>query len=224
MAEGERISGSRSETSPRRGCFFWGCATAFLIFGVVGGAVALGFYKLISGLKEFSSPEAMELPVEKTTQAAYERAHERIEKITRSDQAPPEGEVVITPDDLNALIARDPAARNGKLPGRVRVRGEGEHLLVDLSWPLDELEFPEFTGLPGRYLNGTLRLGVRAEEGRIQINLVDGTFPDGKKLSEGVVALVNQAVAKLLNRHAKGLAEQQIESLKVKDGSIYVKR
>ena len=210
---GEEIPGLR-ETPRGRGCLFWGCVTLILITVVVGGCIALALLWFYTDLRDFSSAEPVAVPVVESSDEEYEEARKKIETLARQEASRLPGEFVITTDDLNALIARDEAARDQKLAGRLHVRGEGDSLLVDVSWPLDD-----FLWLSDRHFNGTLRVALELMHGEVKVTVTEGTSTEGKKLSKTLRESAGQVLTERLNGAFADFIDG-VGSLEVQDGRI----
>ncbi len=98
---------------PRRGCFFYGCLVALVLF-VAGGIAAWflvrhGLDMLVETVEEHTDTEPMPLPESTMSEAEYRQLERRLAEFGAALDA---GEVppplVLTGDDLNALIAHEP--------------------------------------------------------------------------------------------------------------------
>lgn len=176
-----------NESNPpkKRGCFFFGCLG--LVAAVLLGIVILGgtywFLKKQSSrwIEEYT--ETTPALVEKLE---YSREQMKVlqGRLANFKQALDKGddstELVLTADDLNALISDEAKAR-----GRLFVRIEEERITGDVSWPLENIGPLK---LQGRYLNGTATFKAALENGvldvRVQEVLVKAKPLPGVLLSE----------------------------------------
>src|SRR6266404_9948932 len=149
----------------QRGCFFYGCVTALVILlfmGIAGFfAVRYALNKFVALAEQYTEATAMTLPKVQMSPADYEQLQKRVSAFkdalnARRAIAP----LVLTADDINALIGNDPAW-NG-LNGKVYVSIEGDRIRGRVSIPLREFagRVPGLSRLKGRYLNGSGGLSV----------------------------------------------------------------
>lgn len=221
MSEDRKSRRALSEApQSRRGCLFWGSIAFLIVASVAIGAVGLGFLVYIRPLRDFSSSEPLDEERMRIPEPSSDELHEARETIDRLQKEPaaPEREIVrITTRQLNALIAGTPEARDHGLPGHIRfLPGEGDSLLVDVSWPLDA-----FPGLSERYFSGRIRVGLEfhAKRKEVSVRVVEGTSRDGKKLVERFRRPAGKLLTTYLNE-ALGASLERLEDLEVEDGTI----
>jgi len=155
-----------TESQPkRRGCLFYGCLTGIVCVLAILGAFFLGLYKLKQMLNNYTDAQPIALPTVQMAAGQLEDLEQRVANFgatleTNGAAAP----LVLTGDDLNALIAHTAPLQSFK--GRAYLTVHGDRLEGQVSWPLAELGLPIFHG---RYLNGTARFTLNLEHGRLQI-------------------------------------------------------
>jgi len=126
----------------------------------------------------------------------------------------------LSAEDLNALIARDPAMR-----GRVALAIEGDQLRGHLSFPLEELGLPTLIlgGLKGRYLNGTARFTPELEgDGKIRAR-IDELIVKGQAVPEDFVEQLREADISFDLAHddpARQEFLQRLERIEIRDGHL----
>jgi hypothetical protein len=130
------------------GCFLGGCLAAFLVFALflaVGGYFAYGWAK--DQVVKYTSETPLELPSSDVSEEEVEAISAKLEEFQEQfEQGESPQEFVITVDEINALIAKNP-----ELKGRVYVSIVDENLKADVSFPVDELP-----GGKGRFFNGSM--------------------------------------------------------------------
>ncbi len=211
-----------------RSCLLYGCLTlVVLMIAVVVGTFFLGRYainRLANFVEQYTetSPLAMErveMPAEEY--ASLETRLKDFQTALKDGRriAP----LVLTGPELNALIGRHPDLEAWK--DRLHVELEGTQVKGQVSLPLDELaRIPGFSRLAGRYLNGTALLGVRLENGRLDVR-VDSLEVKGEPLPDEVLSQLRlHNLAQDLEKN-KQLSETlgQLRSIEVADGEVTIK-
>jgi hypothetical protein len=136
---------------PRRGCFFYGCITSLVLLVIVLGALLVGLHYVKKMVNSFTETKPMELPTVQMSQAEVDRVKQRFEAFQQTvREQSATNPLVLTADDINALIAG--SAELQSLKGKFYVRLEGDHLKGEVSMPLQEVGLRMFKG---RYLNGS---------------------------------------------------------------------
>ena len=98
---------------------------------------------------------------------------------TALEEGKPTEPLVLTSDEINALIE----ARTAELKGKVYVTIEGDKLKGQVSIPLSD--FPSFGLTRGRYLNGEAEFKVSLQDGILLVTL-DSIEVNGKHRPGGV--------------------------------------
>src|SRR6266542_3034219 len=140
-------------TAKGRGCFFYGCTAAIVIMVFMGIAGFLVFRyavnKFVAFAEQYTENKPMTLPQVQLSSTDYQQLDQRVGAFTdalsaRKASAP----LVLTGDEINALIANHPAWK--QLKGRVFVAIEGDRIKGRVSIPIDELaKFPGLSRLKG---------------------------------------------------------------------------
>lgn len=123
--------------------------------------------------------------------------------------------VELTADEINTLIAR--SGQSG-LQGRAFVHIQGDRLMADAAIPLNSL--PGFTG---RWLNGTVTLDARLENGRLVVHPVR-VVVRGKELPSAIMKKLrtkNLADRAYADPNARRLLER-LEEFDVRDGRVVI--
>ena len=217
-----KFSPEYDDSSPRqRGCFFYGCVIASVLTVLMIIALAvLAFFAtrwFSRFVEDWTSPAPMELPRVQLDDQERKDVRERVDAFRKAiDAGTASDPLVLTSDDLNALIEENP-----KLRGRLVTRVEGDKLKGQISFPLEGLGIAMFKG---RYLNGEAELKASLRDGILVVTLqtleVNGKQPPERFLSE----LRNQNLAKDAYDNPKNAEMlRRIESLEIKDGKIILK-
>lgn len=246
--------GGSRRSSAGRGCLFWSLITLLLIALVIGGSGGLAYYLLLRALRDFSSDEALAIPVVEPTPAELRAAREKMERLealvetrehaaekeksgdstgangasdasdadTSGSEPEPEEAIVLDPREINTLIAGSDELRRHKVSERFRVvRGEGDRLFVEVSWPFAEI--PGLEDFEGRYFNGAFAVGLDFEDGELAVRIEDGTSPEGKELSSTIEKSVSEILSRSMNRRL-GEALEEVETVEIREGKLRVVR
>ena len=201
----------------KRGCFFYGCLTV-LIIAVVGGVVAFFAVRhaIRSLVTEYTDVKPIALPEVNLTQAQQDALKAKIEAFKAAlDGKGPAQPLVLSPDEINSLIAQDAA-----LKGRAHIAIDNDQLKATVSVPLDKLSLP---GTGGRYLNGTATLHAVILNGQLFVT-AQSLEVNGKPLPEQFMAGLRQKnLAEDAARDPKNAAAlAKIERLELKDGQAII--
>jgi hypothetical protein len=151
---------------PRRGCFFYGCITGLVLLVLLLVALLLGIHygmKKVSVLvNEYTDTTPMTLPTVQMAQADIDKLKQRwqaFEEAVRTQR--PVAPLVLTADEINALIASGPDKQLMK--GKFYVRLDENRVKAELSLPLQGLL--TWKMVKGRYLNGSGTFNVSLQNG-----------------------------------------------------------
>lgn len=210
-----------------RGCFFYGCLGALLIavvglvlVGIVGVYLARFSSRLID---EYTATSPEPVPVVELPKAEVEAIEGRVQAFQDAAGAGQASTLVLSAQDLNALIAEDPNLR-----GRLAVEIEGNQLQGRLSFPLEELGLPGFLfgGLKGRYLNGSARMTpTLVSSGKLAVR-IDELTVKGQPVSEEFLKALREGKAVIEFdfdefKDKDGIL-RRIEAIEVRDGNLYL--
>jgi hypothetical protein len=217
-----KFSPEQYEAPPRqRGCFFYGCiiasVLAVLMLILLGIAIYVGYRFLAQQIDQYTSTSPIELPKLEMPAEQRQAVKERFESFKKAvDDGTPIEPLVLTSDDLNALISE-----NEDLKGTIYVTVDGDEVKGKVSWPLDKLGIGM---VRGRYLNGEADLKASLQNGVLIVTL-DSIEVNGKKPPEEFLqSLRQQNLAKDMYKDEKNAAMiRKFESLEIKDGKITIK-
>jgi hypothetical protein len=217
-----KFSPEPPQVMPRqRGCFFYGCIIASilaLLFVILMAVIAFFGYRMLSkAIDEYTSTTPRDLPKIDIPPEQLKTLKERVEGFRKAaENGTPTEPLVLTSDDLNALIQENP-----DLKGVVYIKLEKDEVKGQVSLPLDKLNFGL---LRGRYLNGEADFKASLSDG-VLIVTIESLEVNGQKLPEQFISeLRKQNVAKDFYKDEKASETiRKLESLEIKDGKIILK-
>ena len=124
----------------QRGCFFYGCIIASVLAVLAGDSRGHPrLRRLTAGLgqmvNEYTATAPEQLPTVEMPAEKRQELKDRVEAFRKAVEAGTAIEpLVLTSDDLNALIEKNP-----ELKGTVYVKVEGDQVKGRVSFPLDKL-------------------------------------------------------------------------------------
>jgi hypothetical protein len=207
---------------PRQhGCFFYGCIIASILALLIVVLIAVigyfGYRFLGQMVEQYTSTAPLELPKVEMPVDQREKLKERVAAFRKAvNEGTPTEPLVLTSDDLNALIEEEP-----DLKGKIHVKIDGEELKGQVSIPLEKLGLPM---LRGRYLNGEADLKASLSEGVLIVTL-DSIEVNGKRVPENVMeGIRKENLAKDAYKDEKSAEMmRKVEKLEIKDGKITLK-
>jgi len=202
-----------------RGCLFWGGIIAGALLLMVCLAMFIG-YRFAKGLvNEFTDAEPMALPTVNMSAEEVSRLRNRVSEFSRAvDENRPVQPLVVTTDEINALIATEPDA--AQFRNHVYVMIEGDQVKGQVSIPAERFGFKP---LRGRYLNATATLNVSLADGLLRVN-ADALTVKGKPLPDSFMQHVRvENFAQEFNQDPKYKpALDKLETIQVKDGKLII--
>jgi hypothetical protein len=207
---------SPGEPPKSRGCFFYGCLT-LVIVGVLGlllliaGIVTLGYFAN-RALDQYTDTAPATIPVVNLPDDEQKALEERWKAFRKAVEDGQEAEIVLTADEANALIQREPAAK-----GKVHITIKDDQVTGHVSVPID-------LPLKGRrYFNGSGTITAEMEGDRIDIRLRDlevkgQRLPPEAKAQIGGENLVDEFVKNPENRKLL----HKLKRIEVKDNKIHL--
>jgi hypothetical protein len=211
-----------------RSCLLYGCLTlVVLMIAVAVGTFFLGRYainRLANFVEQYTETSPMAMERVEMPEEEYASLETRLKDFqTALKDGRRIAPLVLTGRELNVLIARHPEL--GAWRDRLHVELEGTQVKGQVSLPLDELaRIPGFSRLAGRYLNGAALLGVRLENGRLDVR-VDSLEVKGQPLPDEVLSQLRlHNLAQDLEKNEQ-LSETlgQLRSIEVADGEVTIK-
>ena len=208
------------EIKKRRGCFFYGCLSVVVLLFIVGIMALLLINYARNLINTYTDTSPMAMPGVEMPAADYAALEKRVETFKENlDQQKAVSPLVLSGEEINALIAHQPDTKG--LKDRFHIAIEGDKIKGQVSIPLGELRLP-FT--KGRYLNGAAAFKASLQNGILMVT-AESIEVKGKPLPETFMSEVRKEnLAKDASRNPKHAeALRKIESLEVKDGKIIIK-
>jgi hypothetical protein len=217
-----KFSPEPPEPVPRQhGCFFYGCIIASVLALLMVILLAIGFFFLYHFasqlIDQYTSPVPRALPKVEMPAEERQALKARVQAFRKAvDEGTPTEPLVLTSDDLNALIDENP-----DLKGMFYFKVEGDEVKGQVSIPLDKLDIGM---VRGRYLNGEADVKASLRDGVLIVTL-DSIEVNGQRVPEKVMKGVReQNFAKDFYKDEKNAATiRKFESLEIKDGKIIIK-
>lgn len=206
-------------TKSSRGCLFYGCLTGTVCLLAILLAGLLGIQQFRSMLNQYTDTHPMPLPEAPLAPAALEPLQRRVEDFREDLRAGrPAAPLVLSADEVNALIAHDPDLK--AVRGRFYVRFNGDQFKAQVSLPMEEIGLPHFRG---RYLNGTASLEIALNNGFVYLFTKD-FMVKGKPVPSAYLNVIRrQNLADRANdkEHAS-VAPTRLKSVEIKNSQLIV--
>jgi len=205
----------------KRGCLFYGCLITSIVC-VIGLALTIlgvrAVYK--KAVADFTTAQPETIQKGEIAPADLTALQARVERFEAALQNPKEQqELILTADDINALIANNPEFKS--LAGKVYVMIEGDQVRSQVSVPLKDIGPLKFKG---RYLNGVATIGLGLENGKLRITLQDVQVKGQSLPATIMTELKKQNWARdVQNDRGAANAIKKFESIKVEDGKVILK-
>lgn len=170
------------EDEPKR--FPWGCVLAggcgavmLLFFGAIIAVLAGGWWFYKSQLNQYTSTASSNLPTVEISEEDLQALENRVKAFNdQVDEGIATEPLILTQDDLNALITKDEDLR-----GKVFLRIEDGTIIADVSIPTDGLP-----GGKGRFFNGSVGVEASLKEGRLAIKPTSASV-NGQELPKAML-------------------------------------
>jgi hypothetical protein len=189
------------------------------LFSLAIGIVAFFIYQTYTIGKTITSTTPTEIPVEKPSQEKAEELGQRLVSFQTAITEDKPAELVLSAQDLNALIALDP-----DFAGKVFFQIQEDQVFLKGAIPLNNVP-----GLEGRFLNGTIAMNISLKNQKLVITptklLLDN--PDMPKFVQDIImdSLKKQNLAEEAAKDPefqKWL--QNIKDIRVAEGKIIISR
>lgn len=199
-----------------KGCL-WGCLIAGGLF--IGSILCAGFggYWFISSqVAKYTSETPIDLPTVDYTEEELAKLDARVESFKEKLDAgeTPDEDLVLTADDINALIGK-----NEDLRGKVYVKIENNQVEGDVSFPLDKLPMGK-----GRFFNGSATFDVSMEGGILIVTAEQAEVNGDPVPEEFMQGLRNENLAKDVYKdpdNAKFM--RQFEDIRIEDNKFILR-
>jgi len=205
----------------KHGCWFYGCLTLAILalLAAIGTWIAFRYFvKTASGwIEGYTSTNRIQIEQVSISQGELKSLQDRVASFSEAlagQKGSPE--LVLTADDINALIQHDPEYKDVK--DKLYVMLEGDQIKGKLSMPLDQVGFKD------RYLNGLATIKVTLAEGVLNINLKDVQVGD-KPLPPAMLSELRKYnfAQNIQNDPDAQRSLQKFESIQVKDSKLIIR-
>ena len=216
----ETFSPIPEERAPKkRGCFFYGCIASIIMLVLIGVGIYLVVNAIKGQIEKYTEAAPRALPQVDASADQQQAVKDRIADFDAAVKAEPDkpaAPLVLSADDVNALIASDP-----NFKGKVFVTIPGNTVDAEVSLPLESLGFP---GTKGRYLNGKAGLEVGFAAGSLIGHIVSMEVKGQKVPDQFIQGMKGSNLFDNVNRDPKNRSKlDRVESIEVKDGKLVVK-
>ncbi len=206
---------------PKRGCVFYGCLTALGLF--LATTLILYFsvsYAVNQFIQQFTQTKPADMPVVTISDEEFSRLRERLKIFqTGLDAGTPVEPLVLTANEINALINQSPAL--APLKGKVFVTLEGNEVRGQVSMPLSGYGVKK---LEGRYLNGSAVLALALTNATLNVTMksvkINGVTPPERFMAN----IRSQNLAAEVSKDPKNAAEiRKLDQVEVRDGKLFLR-
>ena len=192
----------------KKGCFFYGCLTAVILFLVCIVGVYIAINKAFKVAQEYADQYTETAPLRlESTSLTYEEFQSVRDRLVlffeglkagtlREDQKT----LKLTEVEINTLISRE--SQLSPIKDKLRVRLENGQLKGKLSIPLGQFSFGGLD-LKGKYFNGTGTFSIKKDGDRLIVN--------SKKLTVGGQELPDQIMEELRKKNLAEDANEKVE-------------
>jgi len=205
----------------QRGCWFYGCLTLAILalLGAIGAWIAVRYVvKTASGWVEgYTSTNRVPIESVSISQGDLKSLQDRVASFSQAlDGQKGSRDLVLSADDINALIQHDPQYKDVK--DKLYVMLDGDQIKGKLSMPLDQVGFKD------RYLNGIAAIKVTLTDGVLNINLKDVQVGD-KALPPAMLSELKKYnfAQNIQNDPDAQRSLQKFESIQVKDSKLIIR-
>jgi hypothetical protein len=216
-------------------CIIYGCLFSFLLITLLIALLLLGGgyygYRLLQDqLNQYTSKTPADLPVIEYTPEQWTTLKEKIEKFKKTaKQAKTPADLILTADDINALLAEDADMWHpGKDPlgrtidfdrGTIHITIHDGQVSGNVSIPTDFLP-----GGKGRYFNASGTFDVFLADGVLVVTLASATVQDEILPTNFVEAMREENLTPdIYNQGETADLLRRLESLTIDDGKIILK-
>ena len=197
-------------------CIVYGCLFSFLLITlVVLGGGYYGYRLLQDQLNQYTAETPADLPVIEYTPEQWTTLKEKIEKFKKTaKQAETPADLILTADDINALLAEDADMR-----GTIHITIHDGQVSGNVSIPTDFLP-----GGKGRYFNASGTFDVFLADGVLVVTLASATVQDEILPTNFVEAMREENLTPdTYNQGETADLLRRLESLTIDDGKIILK-
>lgn len=206
----------------RRGCLFWGGIVAgiLLLFALLAGYAGYRYIKHL--VYEYTDTKPTEMPVVPMSAVEITNLQQRVERFDLAiKKDKPVEPLVLTADDINALIAN--AGRTNKSampPPRLYFQFNEDRVHAKLSVPTDGFGLKM---LKGRYFNGSGDFSVSLHNGRLVLRVKSLSVKDKPLPEQFMQSIRAENFADAWTNDVEfDKALQKLQEVKIEKGKLIV--
>lgn len=208
-------------------CLVVGCALtgAIAILLVIASAVlfTVGMPMLLDyAINEYTTEESLELPIVEIGEKELEELTARVEEFGNAMEAgDPAAPLVLSGDDINAMIQNDPDL--SEIGDKVYVMiTDDDQITGQVTIPVDEL-VPDIESAQGRYFNGEATFNVAVVGGMLVVK-INSLSINGQTVPEEFMAGMRQEnlARDMMNDPDARAAFEKIDDIAVRDGALHI--
>jgi len=201
----------------KHGCLFYGCLSAVILAILTAVGVWFAVMKVKNLAMAYTSDRPADIPVVVLPPEKMADLNARLQAFQQAMRGDQPARLVLTADEISAELNSDGGFR--KMGGRANVRIDADQISAALSIPTDSF------GLKGRYLNGTAKIRVGLQAGRLlvfvdQIEVAGKTPPEA--FMKGIRAK-NLAENAMQNPDAAAVISK-LKKITVQDGVVILEK
>jgi hypothetical protein len=212
MNSGQKSSG--------RGCLFWGGIIAAVLLLCFLLTVYAGYRYVRHLVNEYTDSKPIEVATLRLSDAEMTNLQARVKSFNDSMESnKPVGPLVLTADEINALVNRAAKTNTEPMP-RLYFSFNEDRVQAQVSIPLDGIGLQM---LRGRYFNGSGDLSFSLNNGRVVLN-VKSLSVKGKPVPEQwMQGIRSQNLADTWTNDPNfGSAFSRLESIRIHDGKLII--
>lgn len=208
----------------KRGCFFYGCLTLVILF-LIGGlgtylVVRYAVNRITQLVNNYTDTAPISLETVTLPPAQMSVLRDRVAAFGQALQnLATSQELVLTAEEINALIGSDPSFKAFK--GQLLVVISGDQIKGKVSLPLPDIGPLK---LKGRYLNGEAGFRVSLVSGELDVHL-DNVIVKGQPLPAAIMAELkkNNLAAEFQKNPQNAANLEKFDSIQIKDGKLILR-
>jgi hypothetical protein len=198
----------------KRSWLFYGCSTLIVVVLLLA---VLGVLILVYFQKSLTDTNPASLPTSHVSEEQSRQLRERVDSfrdaVQSHRQVPP---LILTSDEVNALIATDPDCEPMK--NHLHVNFEGNFAKAQFSFPTEQLGLPK-----GRYLNGTGTFTLSLRNGVLRLNAKDLLVKRRALPKDIAKHFENKNLADAINENPRAQAAfDRLQGIEIKDSKLVI--
>jgi hypothetical protein len=194
------------------GCLMRGCLLALIVFFMMLGFAGWGAYTVYKHFYALTVDSGTPIPA--YAGSDYSEVKKRVEDFSASLQEGKGERLVLTADNLNALVAGDPQFAAAR--GRIYFEIKNNLITAQVSIPLDGVR-----GFAGRWFNGTMTFDLKLEEQ--QLSIVPRAIKTGDREAPPEVLLAVQRFRWSDSLYEEGQSSEilkRIKSIRIENNTL----